>query len=381
MGRLLLALGLIAAAGTACSKSWVLNPDLGAGGMGGMTGSTGGAGGAPVADGSGGLPGFAGHGDFGSGGHASCKSMGVGSSTTTAEMVFVVGRNASMANSFGDSGSRMTAVQTAVHNAVFAEQNFVNFGYQSFPSFNGCPDGSMCCSSADDGTDTQPVSTPSIDKVLYRPCDQNQSGGGSGCVAFTDSRAVSSTLNSIMGRFDSNPDPSNDRYVVLVTDGPPGCPSDDPYKACTAAQTAVSKLANANIKTFVVDVGANSSGDACLDQLATAGGAHMPTFYPSDPSSLASALAQITNVAAVTTCTIVLSGGVDPDQLQVFVGTRQVHFEAAGVNGWNVLPGPPSISRIQLHGSACAYALALHEPSVQVFSGCPPCTAASSSCL
>jgi len=381
-----IALAVVAAASGACSKTWVLGPDPGAGGQGAIIGA-GGAGGAPAAPGSGGVSGLGGRGDSGTGGShvgGSCRAVPVQSSPFTADMVFVVGRNASMSTAF-DNTIRMTAVQIAVHNAVVNEETFVNFGYQSFPSFTGCPDASMCCASSDDGLDVQPGAMSAIDKVLYRPCDQSQSGGGTGCVAATDSRAVFQTLNSITNRFGSSSDSSNDRYLVLLTDGPPGCPGEDPKQACGAAQGVVSTLAmmsHGGIKTFVVDVGENVGSDPCLDQLATAGNTHMPAFYVDDPPTLANALNQITNVAAITSCTVVVPGGGEADSLQVFVGGKEVHYEGAGLNGWNIISGGPQSSlRIQLHGSACAFSLGLHDPSIAVWSGCPPCTAPSGTCL
>lgn len=386
--RFALALALSAVVGgAACSKTWVLAPDPGAGGAGAAIGSAGGAGGSPGPAGSGGLPGFGGRGDSGSGGNhggGSCSTAhSVPSSPLTAEMVFVVARNASMSMGF-DNTTRMTAVQVAVHNAVFGEQTFVNFGYQGFPSFTGCQDSSMCCASSDDGLDAQPGAISAIDKVLYRPCDQSQSGGGTGCVAATDSRAVSQTLSSITSRFGPSADSSSDRYVVLLTDGPPGCPGEDPKQACGAAQGVVSTLSSMShggIKTFVVDVGETFPNDPCLDQLAGAGKA-MPAFYVSDPASLANTLNQITNVAAITSCTVVIPGGGDPDSLQVYVGGKEVHYEMAGNNGWNVVSGGPQSSlRIQLHGSACLFSLSFRDPSIVVFSGCPPCSMPSNTCL
>src|SRR3569623_2836361 len=123
-GDHLVRLGWIALAGGAAasgagSKTWVLGPDPGAGGQGACFGA-GGAGGAPAAPGAGGVSGLGGRGDSGTGGShvgGSCRAVPVQSSPFTADMVFVVGRNASMSTAF-DNTIRMTAVQFAVHNVV-----------------------------------------------------------------------------------------------------------------------------------------------------------------------------------------------------------------------------------------------------------------------
>ena len=373
--RAVLVLGLtftLAASVAGCSKTWVLDSTPGAGGM-----AASGSGGAAATSGTGGNPGFGGHGDQGAGGHASCSSISWQYSSPPAELVFVVGRNASMSSKFSDT-TRMTAVQMDVHSIV-ASNPTVAFGYQDFPSFTGCPTGGTCCSSTDDGVTPAIGAMSNIDQMLYHPCDS--SGVGMGCVAATDSRAVSQTL-AALDVFTSN-DSTNDRYIVLITDGPPGCPTEDPGKACGAAQSQVSGLmTHGGIKTYVVGIGDDAQGDSCLQQLATQGGTGTP-YTALDSGALMRALSQIANVAAVT-CTIDIKVPPDKGLIQVQVQGKEIHYDQTGnTGGWSYDPVPfgNATDRIELSGSACLYLQNSRSAQLAVWSGCPPCTVPSSTCL
>jgi len=370
-GVLVVALTYALVASIGCSKTWVLGATPGLGGMAGA--ASGGAGGGPGA-----TSGTGGHGDGGGGRGACTVTTALQFTTPPAELVFVVGRNNSMMSKFGDT-TRMTAVQMDVHNVVDSNDSIIDFGYQGFPSFTGCPTGGTCCSSTDDGLQTGPAAKTSIDQVLYHPCDS--SGAGTGCVAQTDSRAVSQALSDVFDLFTSN-DPSSERTVVLILDGPPGCPTEDPGKACGSAQSQANwLLTHLGIKTYVVGVGDQAQGDDCLQQLASQGGTSN-AYSALDPSALMKTLTQIVNVAGIT-CTVELKvPPPDPNLVQVLVKGKEVHYDPTGSTGggWSYLSFGGSTVRIELHGSACAL---LSSPSqlIQVWSGCAPCTVQSSTCL
>lgn len=361
----------------ACSRTWVLGGPLGAGGAGGPgaagggdASDAGGGGAGGMAGGMGGLSGQGGRNDMGGHGASSCQNpQYVKFDIPTSDMVFVVGRDQSMSTKFGDT-TRMAAVQSAVYQAVFANNTAVNFGYQDFPSIDGCSDGSMCCPSSDYVVYAQPMSTAAINAALYH-CNQSQPGMG--CVAQSDSRPVSQTLSMVSGLFDSPPYPTNDRYVVLVTDGAPGCTTEDSSQACMNAQMAVSTLSRAGIKTYVVGVGGDAQDEPCLQQIALMGGTSTPLFDVTDPTSLSKALAQIVDVAASTSCTIELNQKIaDVTLISVFLQGHEICFDPTGRDGWSYAPG--SSVRIEMHGSACDSLQTLHARDVMIWSGCSPCT-------
>jgi hypothetical protein len=225
--------GAMASGGASCTKTWMLGGGLDAGGAGG--GAVLGGGGA---SGSSGFFGQGGHGGSGSGGHGcACTTTGrLHYDIPTSDMIFVVGRNASMSTKFGDNGTRMTAVQAAVHTVTTANQNAVNFGFQDFPSLNGCSNGSTCCPSADTAAYPSPLNAGAIDQA-FRTCGPGPTVVG--CVAQNDSRSVAQALSSAGDAFVAPRDIPNDRYVVLITDGAPGCVTDDPQQACSSALKVV----------------------------------------------------------------------------------------------------------------------------------------------
>ena len=376
--RFALAVGLTALSVT-CSKTWVLGPETGAGGAGAVTAAAGGGGfgGTPMQGGTGGFPGFGGHTDPGTGGHGSgmCSTRYLPFDTPPTDVVFVVGRNYSMMSKFGDT-SRMIAVQMDVHTVINNNQYVAEFGYEGYPSFTGCSSGGTCCAASDQVI--KPGTSPDIDSALYAPCDPSGSGPGSGCVAPTDSRAIAQSLswNVIGDLFSSATDPASQRYVVLIADGPPGCPSEDASAACGAAESAVSALLkNAGIKTFVVGVGDTADGDICLGQMATMGGTGMP-YVASDSGSLMKALTQVIGVISVTPCTIVLSQTPEDHSLvAVNVANKEIPYDMTEQNGWNFV----SPTRIQLHGTSCQYLQNFHSaPLIGIAYGCPPCMVSGS---
>jgi len=370
--RLLCSVALAALTTAACTRSWMLGPESDAG-TGGMTGAMAGAGGGPPIPGTGGFPGFGGRGDSGSGGRSpSCMNPSFPpTSMVTADVVFVVSRNQSMKTPFGDM-TRMTAVQAAVYQIAQANEKAIRFGYEDFPAIEGCSDGSMCCPSSKYHTPALPMNAGSVNAGLNH-CDQ--SGPGTGCVADSDSRALSQTLGDVADLFN----PPDDHYLVLIMDGPPGCPGEDPTTACNKAQAGETPLTSMGYKTYVIELGDQAQSDFCLNQLAHLGGTGTQLLSADDPQSLGVALSKAMSVPLSTPCTVQLLGKIsDPSLISVFVGPdrTEVHYDQSGSDGWSWVNGN---GRINLQGKACAAAQA--HPGITVRYGCPPCTTPSAACL
>ena len=368
------------AGGGGCVRSWMLGPDSGGAGggigPGGAAGPGGGAaagsqgvGGQDAAGGRGG-GGFPGSGGlFGSGGHNfSCPNpTRVPYDIPTTEMIFLVGRDASMATKFGD-GTRMSATQAAVQAIVASNETAINFGYQDFPSLTGtCSNGDMCCPSNDFPVYPGALTAAAIDHALH------QCGLGppvNACVAQTDSRPVAQALTAAATLFNAQPDVMNDREIVLVVDGPPGCVGQDSSSACLSALMAISTLNNAAVKTYVIGVGETAVDEACLLQIALAGQTSVPLFDAGDQVSLSKALTQIVTAATDSSCTIKLHSKVDPTLISVLLQGREIPFDSSGRDGWSFVAG--SSVRIQVHGLACRALQSARSDEV-VWSGCPPC--------
>lgn len=378
-----------------CSRSWVLADQPGSGGSGsaaagganGGTGSTveGGAGGAnggaPAGGGgpggmiwmggggrgrggagaSGGIGGPVGSGGFGfppgSGG-------GVGSGCSpapwridVADLIFVVAHSQSMATPLGDM-TRATAVIRAIESVVDPNQNAVNFGYHEFPSRTGCmASANGCCVSEEKPWLKAGYLTDMTEWMLS--CDPGQSS--TSCLSMTDGRPIAPALMKTHQLFTPS-DGSPKRFVVLITDGPPGGCGEDPNEACTAAVTAVSDLAHpaqvpmtSGVVVPVVPLGDDATGNACLKMMATQGG-----YFPQPPpapikdfKTLSASLTQIVSRAADDYCTIRLNATkVDPSSYVWlwanghFIGAHDTN------NGWEFSPPDQSVW-IRVYGEGC----------------------------
>ncbi|HEY4188565.1 MAG TPA: VWA domain-containing protein [Polyangia bacterium] len=358
----------LASGGASCTKTWVLGGDLGAGGAGGEIAIGGGG-----SSGSSGFFGQGGKGGSGSGGHGcACTTTGrLRYDIPTSDMIFVVGRNQSMSTKFGDNGTRMTAVQSVVHAATTANQDAVNFGFQDFPSLNGCSNGTTCCPSTDIPVYPSPLNAGAIDGA-FRMCGPGPSVNG--CVAQNDSRSVAQALSSAGDLFGAPRDIPNDRYVVLITDGPPGCVTDDPQQACSSALKVLSSWAHSSIKTYVIGIGDAAQDQQCLQSIALMGQASTNLFDVADPSSLTKAINQIVDSAAAAACTVeLLTSPSDPMLVSVFLQGRELCYDPTGRSGWSY-PSYPSPMRIEINGADCAAVQAAPQPlDLVVSTGCLSC--------
>jgi hypothetical protein len=161
--------------------------------------------------------------------------------------------------------------------------------------------------------------------------------------------------------------------------GSMGCPG--PVNCLDEARTVAAVYALAHpqqgngVPTFIIGVPGTDvvPYPDVLDSLAVAGGtarATEPFYYPvTDPSSLASALADIAARIAVS-CTIELEDPPsDPSQVNVVVDGRVV--PQSGANGWTL-----SGSIVSVFGANCDEVYASgHSPVVT--SGCPTVTSAA----
>ena len=367
VGLVVLLAGILAGA---CTRTWVVPGDPEDGGPPMDANSAG-------SSGRGGAFGFGGRGGSnGTGGQlgpgCSPTQVDLGVEILTTDLMFVVGRTMSMGTKVGDT-TRMAAVQSAVRNLVQMNQYAVNFGYAEFPGIGAC---SNACCLPSNTVPTQSKSWPSIE-MATRPCDF-----GTACLAQNDARPIAQTLMAVAGAWNTNP--PHDPRVVLIVDGPPGCPFDDPSATCQPALDAVMMLNRSqeaySAETYVVALGQDAQNDSCLQKMALRGAQIDPIEVSESgqdfTSSLLAAIAPIVGDAAATSCTIELkSKPPRPDLVSVTIMGREVPFDSSGRTGWNYQKG--SNTRIQLHGSSCQDLQRVRQTEVVAKYGCAPCGEAS----
>jgi hypothetical protein len=285
----------------------------------------------------------------------------------TTNLIFIVGRNMSMGTKIGET-TRINAVQSALRNLIQPFQNKVNFGYAEFPGTGPGSCSNTCCGPTNTVT-TQPNSLIAIGQAMDR-CDFSQS-----CLAPNDARPIAQALMAVPTLRGSN---SPFSTVVLLVDGPPGCPSEDPNQTCQPALDAVSMLKNFSSDLYVVALGQDAQNNKCLRNMAARG-----TVFPGEPigiwegsqdpiAMLTTAIQPILDGAAETSCTIDLrSKPAHLDQVSLWVSGAEVPFDPSGRNGWR-FQGDSS-RRIEVSGRSCEDLRRARPADVYALFGCAPC--------
>jgi hypothetical protein len=304
---------------------------------------------------------------------------------------------------FGDS--KWNGMRTALGAAIDATKGQVAFGLDFFPSSgsastplaNGCelPTG---------GAPTVPVASglatnAAIEKVL---ADNSPAG----------STPTAAALGRALAYFKTGAGAAlpGGHYVLLATDGGPNC---DAALTCTAAScttnmdgnvcgaptanccdpkldpqgpssclddaatvAAVTALANANVKTFVVGIPGSDKYEPTLNAVATAGGEPNPnappSFYQVTAAGGVKALSQVlTNIATglITSCELVLSAD-PPDYDQINVVIDGTTIPEGSADGWTLdtTNKPPTVV---LKGATCKAVETNGAEQLSITFGCP----------
>lgn len=349
-----LSAALVAGAVFGCKQTLLITEMAAGDQTGGQAGlDAGGGGGHPDAhggpDGSGGAGGGDKSGD-GSVDAAAPRSCEGGSHISftqhVSDVIVAVDRSMSMLTpTFGGMTSFDAAVQqaVAVANKYRDVVHFSGLPFPSGPSSN-CHTDASCCA----------ASVPAPTKSVGGFSDQLMCSVPLSCPDSTNERATTAALNAASAYF-GRPDYPNGRYVVVVTNGPPGaCGSsmDCPPEAFNA----VTGLANAGIPVYFVSLADPSRPDNCLPGLARLNPDQKRSFLlpASSPGDLFTALDSIVNMAANSSCTLeLLNGPYNPGQLLVFSGSNQIPpVNQSSMDGWQWFGGPSS-SIITLRGKWC----------------------------
>lgn len=163
------------------------------------------------------------------------------------------------------------------------------------------------------------------------------------------------------------------RYVLFATDGEPNCAAD---AATAASQTvaAVTALAQAGIKTYVLGFGGGFTNDAVLNNAAQAGqvprAGGPPHYYAANSAAeLAAVLDTIAGGIIVPSCSYALASlPPNPDDVTVTLDGVVVPRSTQHTNGWDYHPDAMTIT---FFGSYCDQITSGAVANVSFVYGCP----------
>jgi hypothetical protein len=409
----------LAAAVSACSGGETqLRPDdpgqpsggsSGRNAVGGSAGDIGEEGGAP--SNSGGIqgtgavsvnPGMGGRGgSAGGSGGKSCGTTELKAEPPIANVLLVIDKSSSMENQGGFAKSKWLTLKEALADALDATRSRVSYGLDFYP-FSQEP-GSVpdTCETPESGGPLVPIAggQDSVEEILDSLAAHEPAGGTPTAAALA--RA---------GEYFASGDGAaleGEKYVLLATDGGPNCNPDltcdassctinmegldcagnccDPAKdpsgptSCldeSGTLEAVTALADAGVKTFVVGIPGSQFYAETLDRVAVAGlvpnGTGDSKYYrvsaDGDAEGLTDVLTRITT-SVITTCRLQLAS--DPPALdRINVEIDGAPVAQSGDDGWEIdeATSPPTLV---LRGETCRLMETEGAGSITVTFGCP----------
>jgi hypothetical protein len=265
------------------------------------------------------------------------------------QILVALDRSSTMSAPFG-SPSSPTISAFALNTILSAVDNYggtrdtrseIQFLFLDFPDDGSDCNSSVSCCSGDVTMSYQTFATAA------NPC--NGGGGPASCYSLPDrpiGRALWRARDYYM--FNSANQHSNERYVLLITNGDPlgSCTADD----CNDAIMATAQLNDLGVTTDVVEIGANTG---CLTLLANAQPTYPSPFYlASTQSELANVINQIVLAVAQNACRLTLSQPPASGQIAVSNNGMPVLPDSGSTgNGWSY--GGNDSTRVFLHGSLC----------------------------
>lgn len=277
------------------------------------------------------------------------------------DLLIVLDRSGSMTspiqifppNPFGPT--RWTVMRDALKDVVMQTENNIRWGLSVFPTDNDC--------GVSAGTQ-DPIDIGNYSDIAGWLDGNSPNGNTPAHLGLQEALAYYNTI----------PINPAGRYVLFATDGVPNCDDVDmdPDGKTLAAVTA---LANAGIKTYVIGFGDPLGLDVQLlndaatnGQTPRAGG---PPYYyeATDAASLQMALDAISGGVIVPSCEYALdSAPPDPDAVTVKVNGMVVPRSTNHTNGWDY---HPDASTITFFGSYCTDIESGAVTEVEFFFGCP----------
>jgi hypothetical protein len=291
-------------------------------------------------------------------GHADCRSGCRPAGETfdlapaSAELLMLADRSDSMLQIVDGQTSAWEALVGAFDAVLPRIDDGFHMGLLAFPSLSG-----ESCGVA--GTPNVPVQQPSASQINGQLASMDPGSGGT---------PMYGALDSARQHLSSMPAGDRPRFLVLATDGLPGCSTT--AEVVGLLETIRSDL---GVETFVLGIaeGGYFHEDQDfrdnLNRLAVAGGRPRSAdakYYPMElPREFESALVGVT--ASASECEYELDvPPADPSALDVRFDDNPVSRGSS--NGWTL----EGAATLRLHGSACAQLQSGHVQSLEVSGGC-----------
>jgi hypothetical protein len=351
----------LAAPLAACRQTVVL--DVGDGGGAGSGGSFGGSFGG----------GFGGFGAGGSGasdaGPPSSFCAGgmtkfLGAAPETPDLIVALDRSSSMNTPLTGNQSRVDVALSNLYDVVQRYQTSVRFGYIGFPAtaYSTCSSGQTCCA---DSNFMIPTSMGFQSFLNYTTCDV-----ATPQCSRTADRPTDAALHSCRYFYSNYEQTVRNRFVLLITDGEPGCGS---RSECSDANSEISALTGPPTSVETVVIGIGDAGASCLTMLALSGGGiHNPQnppyyYHASSGLDLANFISAAVGDLAQTACTIDITSNLpsNSDRLGVFINGVPI-MHGGGYDSWDY-QGQDKTS-IKLSGNACTEFLAAGASALRLVS-------------
>jgi hypothetical protein len=235
----------------------------------------------------------------------------------------------------------------------------VSIGYLEFPD-RTCGS-ATCCVASKVLVEPALGSAIAIDKQLV--C--NPAGGP----CLKPGMAITPTDDALrmVETFWTRPTSPADRFVVIVTDGPPNC-GGDPDPPCLRTRSEASDLDSKDIETAILGIGGRTTIRDCLSRVALNGGnvfphgtaAGLPYVWindVTDPKVLNDAITEVLSPIRERTCVVKLAGPRDQiADVTVLVKKVVLGYDSSGRKGWSFVPPRSRFSRsteIRIAGKEC----------------------------
>jgi hypothetical protein len=279
-------------------------------------------------------------------GHCGCLGVAFQAEPVTPNMLIVLDRSGSMANS-GGGDSKWNIARDALDQVLTDHGDNVRFGLDMFAANDFCAAGQINVNIGD-GT-------------------ANAISNAYGSETADSGTPLHATMNALRN-YNGLKDTSHPNYVLLLTDG---------YEECggPAPSGPVQQLRNQtpSVKTFVVGFGSglNSTGKAQLNDMAVKGGTALPGttkyYQANDATGLSNALSTI--LGTVLSCSYTLDQvPEDLADLYVYQDETAIDRDTTHTDGWDY---DPATGELTFYGAACD---ALENGSVtdlNIVYGCP----------
>lgn len=236
-------------------------------------------------------------------------------------------------------------VKQALVSYMQNNEGAVEFGYEEFPGRVSC-DPTSCCAGR---VVVQPYLNSRWQVEHQWRCD------GPSCYETSIESPSGDALGRIRSFYDGQRDPAMDRFVLLITDGDPSCPS-NPDECNDAGRQAARMFTQGSVKTIVLPIGDEAKASTCLDAVAVMGQTRQAgdTAFPAvtDPAQLGAQLEKAMAPVEERTCRFIIRDNVmDRDKLVVTVNFTPLSRDPTHKEGWDFDPGGGP--EIQLFGSVC----------------------------